>query len=114
MRKLHISEAKSGDVLAIDIFGMNGTVLLSKGVKLTEQYIRSLKLKGIQYIYINDKHTYDITARPLISPTVRQQAVKKVYETMTALIEQKKMLGRFSSLDLGLEYQKVFKEILAC
>jgi HD-GYP domain-containing protein (c-di-GMP phosphodiesterase class II) len=112
MRKLHISEAKSGDVLAIDIFGMNGTILLSKGIKLTEQYIRSLKLKGIQYIYINDKHTYDITARPLISPTVRQQAVKKVYETMTALIEQKKVLGRFSSLDLGLEYQKVFKEIL--
>jgi HD-GYP domain-containing protein (c-di-GMP phosphodiesterase class II) len=112
MRKIHISKAKSGDVLAVDLFGVNGVILLSKGVRLTNQYIRSLQMKGIQYIYIDDKHTHDIKPRPLISPTVRQQAVKKVYDTMTALIEQKKLISRVSSLDLGIEYQKVFKEIL--
>ncbi|MGG3966740.1 hypothetical protein [Geobacillus stearothermophilus] len=63
-------------------------------------------------VHIDDKQTYDIRPRPLISPTVRQQAVKKVYETMTALIEQKKLLSRVSSLDLGKEYEKVFKDIL--
>jgi HD-GYP domain-containing protein (c-di-GMP phosphodiesterase class II) len=112
MRKIHISKAKSGDILAVDIFGVNGTILLSKGVELTNQYIHSLQRKGIQYIYINDKQTYDIAPRPLISPTVRQQVVKKVYDTMTALVEQKKLASRVSSLDLGMEYQKVFKEIL--
>ena len=112
MRKLHISSVKSGDTLAVDIFGTNGTVLLSRGVKLTEYYIRGLKEKGVQYLYIDDKYTYDIGTRPIISATIRQQAVKKVYDTMTALIDQRKLLGRVSTLDLGLEYQKVFKEIL--
>lgn len=112
MRKVHISHAKSGDVLAVDLFAANGSVLLSRGVRLTSGYIRSLAQKGVQYIYIDDKQTYDIRPRPLISPTVRQQAVKKVYETMTALIEQKKLLSRVSSLDLGKEYEKVFKDIL--
>jgi len=112
MRKVHISYAKSGDVLAVDLFAANGGVLLSRGVRLTSGYIRSLAQKGVQYIYIDDKQTYDIRPRPLISPTVRQQAVKKVYETMTALIEQKKLLSRVSSLDLGKEYEKVFKDIL--
>ncbi len=113
MRKIHISHAKSGDVLAVDLFAANGSVLLSRGVRLTNGYIRSLAQKEVQYIYIiDDKQTYDIRPRPLISPTVRQQAVKKVYETMTALIEQKKLLSRVSSLDLGKEYEKVFKDIL--
>ncbi|MGG3208825.1 hypothetical protein [Geobacillus stearothermophilus] len=113
MRKIHISHAKSGDVLAVDLFAANGSVLLSRGVRLTNGYIRSLAQKGVQYIYIiDDKQTYDIRPRPLISPTVRQQAVKKVYETMTALIEQKKLLSRVSSLDLGKEYENVFKDIL--
>lgn len=112
MRKVHISHAKSGDVLAVDLFAANGSVLLSRGVRLTGGYIRSLEQKGIQYIYIDDRQTYDIRPLPLISPTVRQQAVKKVYETMTALIEQKKLLSRASSLDLGKEYEKVFKDIL--
>ncbi|KAF6509626.1 hypothetical protein GS8_3157 [Geobacillus stearothermophilus] len=113
MRKIHISHAKSGDVLAVDLFAANGSVLLSRGVRLTNGYIHSLAQKGVQYIYIiDDKQTYDIRPRPLISPTVRQQAVKKVYETMTALIEQKKLLSRVSSLDLGKEYENVFKDIL--
>ena len=34
MRKVYIFEAKSGDVLAVDIYGPNGAVLLAKGVKL--------------------------------------------------------------------------------
>lgn len=55
MRKIHISEAKNGDVLAADIFGVNGAILLPKGAALTNQYIRSLQIKGIQYIYINDE-----------------------------------------------------------
>jgi HD-GYP domain-containing protein (c-di-GMP phosphodiesterase class II) len=112
MRKVHISEAKSGNVLAVDIYGMNGSVLLAKGVRLTDQYIRSLRQNGIQHIYIQDALTYDIEEKPTLNPIVRQQAVKKVYETMTKLIEEQKVAQRVSSLDLGQEYQKIFKEIL--
>ncbi len=112
MRKVHIFEAKSGDVLAIDIYGPNGAVLLAKGVKLTDPYIRRLREDGIRYIYIHDIFTFDIEEKPMISPVVRQQAVKKVYETMTELIEGQKAVQRVSSLDLGQEYQKIFKEIL--
>ncbi|ASA96916.1 MULTISPECIES: HD-GYP domain-containing protein [Anoxybacillus] len=112
MRKVYIFEAKSGDVLAVDIYGPNGAVLLAKGVKLTDSYIRRLLEDGIRYIYIHDIFTFDIEEKPMISPIVRQQAVKKVYETMTELIEGQKAAQRVSSLDLGQEYQKIFKEIL--
>ncbi|NIK16478.1 hypothetical protein BDD39_002988 [Saccharococcus thermophilus] len=64
MRKIHISEAKSGDILAADIFGVNGAILLPRGAALTNQYIRSLQMKGIQYICINDEQTDDIVPHP--------------------------------------------------
>ncbi len=112
MRKVHIFEAKGGDVLAVDIYGPNGAVLLAKGVKLTDSYIRGLRENGIRHIYVHDIFTFDIEEKPMISPVVRQQAVKKVYETMTELIEEQKAVQRVSSLDLGQEYQKIFKEIL--
>lgn len=50
MRKVHIFEAKSGDVLAVDIYGPNGAVLLAKGVKLTDSYIRGLRENGIRHM----------------------------------------------------------------
>ncbi|WP_226373790.1 hypothetical protein L0P96_04580 [Anoxybacillus flavithermus] len=73
MRKVHIFEAKSGDVLAVDIYGPNGAVLLAKGVKLTDSYIRGLLENGIRHIYIHDIFTFDIEEKPMISPVVRQQ-----------------------------------------
>jgi HD-GYP domain-containing protein (c-di-GMP phosphodiesterase class II) len=112
MRRTHISQIHPGDVLGSDLYGVKGTRLLHKGVKLTNSYISLLQVKGIEYLYIDDQHTYDIQASPLISPTVRQMAVKKVYETMTGLIDKKIFLTRVSSQDIGLEYQKIFKEIL--
>ena len=57
MRKVHMFEAKSGDVLGVDIYGPNGTVLLAKGVKLTDSYIRGLRENGIRHIYIHDIFT---------------------------------------------------------
>ncbi|KYD33807.1 hypothetical protein B4114_2670 [Geobacillus stearothermophilus] len=35
------------------LFAANGSVLLSRGVRLTNGYIRSLAQKGVQYIYLN-------------------------------------------------------------
>ncbi|MCL6588148.1 MAG: HD-GYP domain-containing protein [Anoxybacillus sp.] len=112
MRKVHISEVKSGDMLAVDIFGVNGAILLSKGVKLTDPYIHALRQKGIQYLYIDDRYTFDITAWPMLNSTIRKQAVKKVYETMTSLINEKSFMKRVSSFDLGKAYQHIFKQIL--
>lgn len=112
MRRTHISQIHPGDVLGSDIYGVKGTRLLNKGVKLTGSYISLLQMKGIEYLYIDDKHTYDIQASPLISPTVRQMAVTKVYETMTGLIDKKIFLTKVSSPDLGMEYQQIFQEIL--
>lgn len=65
-----------------------------RGVKLTDPYIRRLREDGIRHIYIHDIFTFDIEEKPMISPVVRQQAVKKVYETMTELIEEQKAAQR--------------------
>ncbi|WP_308315072.1 HD-GYP domain-containing protein [Bacillus sp. M6-12] len=111
MKRIHISEADIGDTLGLHIYGPTGKVLLARGTRLTGPYISSLRKKGVEYIYIESSITHGIRPRPLISPTVRQQAVQKVYETMTSLLDKKALLQTSSSQDLG-KYQQVFKEIL--
>ncbi|RFU69344.1 HD domain-containing protein [Peribacillus saganii] len=112
MKRIHITEAETGNKLGLHIYGHTGKVLLAKGTRLTGPYISSLRKKGVEYIFIETRSTHGINPKPLISPTVRQQAVKKVYETMTSFLDKKSLLQTSSSQDLGKEYQKVFKEIL--
>ncbi|WP_108669015.1 HD-GYP domain-containing protein [Peribacillus acanthi] len=112
MKRIHISEASSGDALASPIYGKAGKVLLAEGTKLTGPYISSLIKKGIEYLYIHTKNTDGIVPPRILHSQVRQEAVLKVYETMTSLYNERALLRATSSQDIGKEFEKVFKEIL--
>jgi HD-GYP domain-containing protein (c-di-GMP phosphodiesterase class II) len=94
------------------VFGVDGKVLLHKGVRVTSSYINALRKKGVNTLFIEDKHTTDINPKPIISAQVRQQAVRSVHQNVKKIITDDVIKGKVSSQDLGKEYQKVFKEIL--
>ncbi len=112
MRKVHITSAKPGDIIAKTIFTENGNVLLGTGVELSDRFIERLKNLGIDTVYIEDKHTTDIIPEDIIRDETRKKAVETVYKTMTSLMDSPVVKGRPSLPDLGKTFRSVFGDIL--
>ena len=68
-----ISEIKAGMVLAHDMVDDNGTLLLEKGIALTEYYITRLKQLGVTNIPIYDSYAADLKKPTVIAPEVREE-----------------------------------------
>lgn len=60
MRITSIEKVSKGDILGQDIFDANGSVMLRKGVSLTDSYIESLLKLGISYLYVIDERLSDV------------------------------------------------------
>lgn len=60
MRITNIKKVSRGDILGQDIFDANGSVMLRKGVSLTDSYIESLLKLGISHLYVLDERLSDI------------------------------------------------------
>lgn len=82
MRVVPLDLVKENDVLAKSIYDVNGTMLLSAGVKLSEKFVNKLKSKGFLAVYIRDGFTDDIEIEEAISEKTRLQALAAVRETL--------------------------------
>lgn len=60
MRITSMENVQVGDVLGQDIFNSNGTILLRRGVVLSQKYIDSLYKIGLSIIYVLDDRLADI------------------------------------------------------
>ncbi len=60
MRITSIENVVPGDVLGQDLYNSNGSILLRRGVKLTQKYIDSLEKLGLSTLYIVDNRLSDI------------------------------------------------------
>lgn len=112
MRRMHISQVHSGDVLGSDIYGIKGQRLLHKGVKLTSSYLSLLRMKRIDYIYIDDKYTYDIQPHSSLQSAARRKAASIIHDTMTRLIDQRTESGSATLPCSGAQYQQAAQEIV--
>lgn len=112
MYKIQIQHAKPGTTLAKPIYLNNGTILLGTGAELTSKYIERLMRMGIHYVYVENGHTMDVFPEEEIRSETRQQAVETVYNTMTSLMNQTVCKNRASTPQFGMEFQRVFGEIL--
>lgn len=74
MRRIPIEYAKEGHYLAESIYTENGSLLVAKGIKLTENIIRKIKQYGFYNIYIKDEYT-DTNLEEVIKP----QLISKMY-----------------------------------
>ncbi|TBL81314.1 HD-GYP domain-containing protein [Paenibacillus thalictri] len=112
MRKVHISFAKQGDVLARPVLSANGSNLIGVGVKLTDRYIERLQSYGVDYLFLEDRHTTDIFPEEIVRDETRKKAIETVYKTMVDLTSSPSVKNKAISKDMGLTYQKIFSEIL--
>ena len=70
---MRINEVKSGMVLDHDMVDDNGTLLLEKGIALTEHYITRLKQLGITHIPIYDSYAAELKKDAVLTPEIRAE-----------------------------------------
>jgi HD-GYP domain-containing protein (c-di-GMP phosphodiesterase class II) len=71
MRKIPIDQLKPGMTLARTIFNDVGSVLLQRGVILSEAYINALRRRGFVAVFVRDGIADDIQPQEMISQRVR-------------------------------------------
>lgn len=78
MRYVPIYCLREGMRLGRNIYSSDGVTLLTKDVRLTDEYIKSLEKLGVNGVYIEDTISYDIAIKSVISDELRVQAVKSI------------------------------------
>lgn len=98
MRIVPINCIKTESILAKSIYNKRGSVLLKKGIKLTESLLDKITENGIQMIYINDAYS-DGEIEDIIKPELRQKTIAAIKETYSkALISSQNELKAASTL----------------
>jgi len=112
MRRVHIDNVRSGDIIAKTLFQENGNVLLGAGVELTDRYISRLQNIGIDYIFIEDALTEGIMVEEPISDATRNAATREIFKTMTAFKDTDLGKGRVILPDIGKNFRDIFGSIM--
>lgn len=82
MRRIPCAFLQPGMEIATHVRGIDGRVLLAKGVSLTRQYIKRLANKGISAVYIEDDISRDIYISDVVLEETRVQAKNTIYKTI--------------------------------
>lgn len=75
MRNITLAEVQPGMELARDLLDKDGNLLLEKGIKLTDHYIKRLHLFGLPAIYIIDPLLEDLKDNFLLSEALHKEAL---------------------------------------
>lgn len=82
---MRIAEAKSlkpGDIVGKTMYDEDGKVLLHRGVKLTERYIRAIQDKGFTHVHIDDPALgIEVEEEADLRPETRSTALKYIRES---------------------------------
>lgn len=88
MRLLPVRNCKPGMKLARRIFSEEGVVLLGENVELTTRLIQRLDQCGIQYVYIFDPRTEDITPPEIISEDTTRMALQEIRVNFRKMVDR--------------------------
>ncbi len=85
MRKIPLNDIKPGMILAKDIFGDTGQILLRADMEMKPRYLNYLEQVGIEYIYVRDERIKDVDVEDSISEKTRHAARNMVREIIKDL-----------------------------
>ncbi len=85
MRKIPLNDIKPGMILAKDIFGDTGQILLRADMEMKPRYLNYLEQVGIEYIYVRDERIKDVDVEDSISEKTRHAARNMVREIIKGL-----------------------------
>jgi putative nucleotidyltransferase with HDIG domain len=82
MRIAEVKSLKPGDVVGKTMYDEEGKILLHRGVKLTERYIRAIAEKGFSYVHIDDPSiTIEVEEEADLRTETRSTALKYINES---------------------------------
>jgi HD-GYP domain-containing protein (c-di-GMP phosphodiesterase class II) len=101
LRSIDVHELKEGDVLAKDITTHKGDILLRKGSKLRQGYIKRFVSEGVHLIYIEDSliDSSELNHVDMISDTVRLEFVKNLYALSQKVKKHTDIFHELNALD---------------
>lgn len=109
MRLVPINCVREGTRLGKTIYNIEGRVLLSKDVKLTEGLINKIRENGIMSIYINDEYS-DSEIEDVIKPEIRQRAIKVTKDNFKGIVDSKKKnLNRKKAIEIKYKSMEQIK-----
>lgn len=85
MRRVLIEKVEEGLVLGKPIYTSDGNVLLNAGMILKESYIKRLKALNVNYIYVEDNISQDISIEDIISDETRFEARLSIRKAMDSV-----------------------------
>lgn len=86
MRAIRVDQLRPGLVLGRPLLDSRGNVLLNRGVRLSDAYIRSLGTKGFDFVYIRDPESeVDVEPEDDLSITTRAKALQSLREIHVAI-----------------------------
>lgn len=112
MRLLPISMVESGMRLAKRIYNSEGLPLLMEEVELTQTMIRRLTDLGVDFVYIDDPRTRDITVKDTVSEETRIRAVSEIRSSFRQMMGDQIKRTSITGLQLGKAFRGVMDMIL--
>lgn len=96
---------KEGMQIGRNIYSVDGTVLLAKDVRLTDEYIKGLEKLGVSGVYIEDTISHDIQIKSVISDELRMHAVKSIKGVYNSLESVSHTMNTVENLARSIMYE---------
>lgn len=98
MRRIKTEKIKGREILARDVYSINGAILIPKGTLLKKEYAEKLLELNITDVFVEDDISKDIQVKHITEEKISEQCSEKLRET----------LERFSYAS-GEEYEELSK-----
>lgn len=86
MRRIKLEHIKGYELLAKDIYGPTGTVLISKGTILKKEYIEKLIKLKITDVFVEDDISRDIQVKDITEEKISEECSEKLRETLERFV----------------------------
>ncbi|MDK2836245.1 MAG: hypothetical protein PWP21_1022 [Thermosediminibacterales bacterium] len=109
MRFISIDNLKEGQVLARNIYNTDCAILLAKGTTLKESYIKKLKERGYNGVYIEDENTDSVETEP-VRQEVKIKTIAIVKNAFTRL--QKGYHSQEDIVNIKKQVEEIIDELI--
>lgn len=82
MRRIKTEHIKGREILAKDVFGSSGVVLISAGIILKKEYVDKLLELRITDVFVEDEISRDIRVQDITEEKISEQCTEKLKDTL--------------------------------
>ncbi|MFE5318778.1 HD-GYP domain-containing protein [Paenibacillus sp. NPDC056579] len=112
MRLLPLGLVRPGMKLGRKIYSEDGLTLLGERVELSQRLIQRLSEHGVDFVYIDDPRTNDISIQDMISDETRLKATSEIRSSFRRMMEGAVLRSTSNHLHLGKTFGNVMKMII--